>query len=143
MAKIRGCKKRSLHVILILGACLLAVCSRNPEERKQFYLGKADSYFQKGQYREAAIMYQNVIQIEPRFAQAHYQLALCYLRQSEWQRAYAEAMRTVELEPTNWKAHLTVGDLLLAARQYASAREHAEAVLKGEDDRVFFYNWPD
>jgi len=45
-------------------------------------------------------------------------------------RALQELRRTVELEPHNLKAQVSLGNLLLAAGEYQDARERAELVLK-------------
>jgi len=64
--------------------CLLAVvgflavltaCSHDPNVRKQKYLESGQRYYDKGAYREAEIQFQNAIQVDARFAEAHYRLA--------------------------------------------------------------------
>ena len=70
---------RSVSVRLLLACLLLAAvftgCSRDPNVRKQKYLDSGEKYFAEGKYHEAAIQFSNAIQIDSRFAQAHYQLA--------------------------------------------------------------------
>jgi len=56
-------------------------------------------YFQKGRYPEAIVQFQNAVQMDKRFASAHYQLAQCYLRQAEWSQAQIELLTAVELDP--------------------------------------------
>ena len=50
-------------------AALLTGCSRDPNVRKQKYLESGQRYFDKGQYREAEIQFQNAIQVDARFAE--------------------------------------------------------------------------
>src|SRR5229473_1927499 len=69
-------------LLLISAAAILVGCSHDPNVRKQKYLESGNKYFERGQYREAAIEYQNAIQIDKLYADAHYHLALCYLRES-------------------------------------------------------------
>jgi tetratricopeptide (TPR) repeat protein len=111
---------------------MLLGCSHDPNVRKQKYLESGNKYFERGRYREAAIEYENAIQIDKGFANAHHQLALCYLRQSIWNGAYQELTRTVELQPANAKAELELGNLLLAGKQYKQSQFWAETVL-GQD----------
>lgn len=120
-------------VLLILVSTAILGCSHDPNVRKQKYLESGNKYFERGKYREAAIEYQNAIQIDKRYADAHYQLALCYLRQSIWNGAYQELSRTVDLQPENAKAELELGNLLLAGKQFKQAQVWAETVL-GRDD---------
>src|ERR1700677_294418 len=106
-----------LPIIIVLAiASLLTGCSRDPNVRKQKYLESGDRYFAKGKYREAAIQYSNALQVDPRFAAAHYQLGETYLKLSDSQRAFQELSRTVDLAPDNYHAHVDLANLLITAR---------------------------
>src|ERR1700675_4750548 len=107
--------KLPIWVTFFVAIFLLTGCHRNPETEKRKYFDKGAAYFQQGKYREAAIMYQNAIQIDSRFADAHYALSQCLMKTSDIQHAYQELMRTVDIEPTNWKAQLALGNLFLVA----------------------------
>ena len=91
-------------------------CSRDPNVRKQKYLESGDRYFAKGKYREAAIQYSNAVQVDPRFAAAHYQLGETFLKLGDRYHAFPELSRTVELAPDNYRAHIDLANLLSAAR---------------------------
>jgi Tfp pilus assembly protein PilF len=65
-----------LFFILTLLTSLLTGCSRDPSVRKQKYFESGQRFFEKSKFREAAIQYSNAIQVDPRFADAHYRLAL-------------------------------------------------------------------
>ena len=71
-----------------------------------------------GKYPEAVIEYKNAIQIDPKLAQAHYDLAECYLKQANWRDAYEELGRTIGLEPNNRKAQIALGNLYLASGRF-------------------------
>jgi tetratricopeptide (TPR) repeat protein len=118
---------------LLLFATLLSVfitsCSRNPNIRKQKYLESGKKYYEKAKYREAAIQFSNALQVDPRFADAHYQLAQTYLKMGSYPAAYQELRRTVDLQPDNTRAQLDIGNLLLAGRQFDEAEKHAQGVL--------------
>ena len=108
--------KRSslLRLVLVLGfmAALFAACNRDPNVRKQKYFESGERYFSKGKYREAIIQYRNAAEVDGAFAPAHYQLAQSYLKLQDWQHAYTELARTVELQPENYKARLDLANLL-------------------------------
>jgi len=87
-------------------------------------------YFQKGRYPEAIIQFRNAVQVDNRFASAHYQLAQCYLRQAEWLQAQIELLTTVELDPRNSRAQLDLGRFMFEGRQFKHAKERAQLVLK-------------
>ncbi|MGD0163805.1 MAG: tetratricopeptide repeat protein [Candidatus Sulfotelmatobacter sp.] len=105
-----------LFLIGFLIPVLFTACSRDPNVRKQKYLESGDRYFEKGKYAEAAIQYSNAIQVDARFAQAHYQLGETYLKQGDASRAFQELSRTVDLSPDNYHAHIDLANLLVAVR---------------------------
>jgi tetratricopeptide (TPR) repeat protein len=111
---------RSVAVRLLLScsllACLLTGCSRDPNVRKQKYFDSGGRYFAEGKYREAIIQYSNAVQIDSRFAQAHYQLSQAYLKTGESNRAFQELTRTVELAPDNYRARTDLANLLVTVR---------------------------
>ena len=122
--------------ILIVLLFLSGGCSRSPNVRRQKYFDSGMQYFQKGRYQEAAIQLQNAIQIDKSFAQAHSELAQCYLRQKLWPLAYKELVITSELEPKNLQSQLDLGNFLFAARQFQDARNRAESILKDNPTEV-------
>src|SRR6516162_6709434 len=111
-----------LIFLLTLLAGLLTGCSRDPNVRKQKYFESGQRYFEKAKYREAAIQYSNALQVDPRFGQAHYHLALAYLRLGEPNRAFQELQRSVELEPANYAARVDMANMLIAAKFYKEAQ---------------------
>jgi tetratricopeptide (TPR) repeat protein len=84
--------------------------------RKQKYLDSGARYSAEGKYREASIQYLNAIQIDSRFAQAHYDLSQAYLKLGDTNRAFQELTRTVELAPDNYRAHTDLANLLVTVR---------------------------
>ena len=124
-------RPRLLLALLTLSIFLLS-CSRDPNVKKQKYFANGKSYFAKANYQAAAIAYLNAIQIDPQFAEAHYELAQTYVKLGVWKGAYAELMRCTELQPDNVAAHIELGNLLLAARNLDQAGQQAEIAL-GKD----------
>ncbi|MBZ5545977.1 MAG: hypothetical protein LAO07_20270 [Acidobacteriia bacterium] len=57
---------RILGLVLVAG--LLVGCARDPNVRKQRYLESGEQYLQQEKYREAAVQFQNALQVDPRFA---------------------------------------------------------------------------
>ncbi len=123
-------------VLIALLATSLASCTRDPNVKKQQFLKSGNEYFAKEKYREAAIQYLNAIKVDPRYAEAHYQLAQAYLKLQIYSGAYQELLRTVDLQPEHLKAHLDIGNLQLGARQFMEAQERAQLVLKKDPKNV-------
>ena len=111
---------RAITIRLLLFCCLLAAlctsCSRDPNVRKQKYFDSGEKYFAQGKYREAVIQYSNAVLIDPRFAQAHFQLSQTYLKLGDTSRAFQELSRSVELTPDNYRAHTDIANLLVTVR---------------------------
>ncbi|HLZ32393.1 MAG TPA: tetratricopeptide repeat protein, partial [Nitrospira sp.] len=104
----------------------------SPEAKKARHLERATSYFEKGQYQEANIEYRNVLQIDPKDADAHYRMALVYLKLGSLpnlQAAFVELNKTLELDKSNRNAQLKLGELYLIGDEPAKALEQAEIVL--------------
>ncbi|MGA7549090.1 MAG: tetratricopeptide repeat protein [Candidatus Sulfotelmatobacter sp.] len=100
-----------LFLVGFLITALFTGCSRDPNVRKQKFLESGDRYFDKGKYREAAIQYANALQVDSRFAQAHYKLGETYLKLGDGSRAVQELSRAVDLAPDNYPAHIDLANL--------------------------------
>lgn len=122
---------RFITVFIGLTASLVLVaCNRDPNVKKQRYFQSGKSYFEKGKYRESAIQFSNAIQVDPKFTEAHYELAQSYLHEQYWSNAYRELQRTVDLDPNNLKAQLDLCSLLIAARSDEEARAQIDKLLQ-------------
>jgi tetratricopeptide (TPR) repeat protein len=95
-------------------------CSRDPNIKKQKYLESGLSYFQQQKYREAEIQFRNAVQVDPRFAQAHYQLGETYLRLQDGYHAAEELTKAVELDPNIFAAQADLAKLLISSRDPAA-----------------------
>jgi tetratricopeptide (TPR) repeat protein len=122
-----------LQSLIFLILCF-AGCSRDPNVRKQKYLESGERYFAKAEYQAASIQFRNALQEDPQFPAAHYQLARTCLKLQEWDNAFQELQRTVELEPQNYPARLDLANLLLAAAQLKPAQEQLDLLLSREPD---------
>src|SRR5579862_8044932 len=103
-------------LLCLLIAVIFTGCSRDPNVRKQKYFASGEKYYAEGKYREAAIQYSNAVQIDTRFAQAHYKLSQTYLRLGDPSRASQELLRTLELASDNSAAHTDLANLLVTVR---------------------------
>src|SRR3979411_13830 len=120
-------------------AGLLTGCSRDPNVRKQKYLESGQRYFDKGQYREAEIQFENAIQVDSRFADAHYKLALAAMKLQQWPTAYQELLTTVQIQPEQYAAHLDMANLLILGRQFNDAKEHLDLLAQKQPDNPDVY----
>jgi tetratricopeptide (TPR) repeat protein len=113
--------------------CLIIIgsgCSADPNVKKQKYLESGNRYFEKAQYREAVIQFSNAVQVDPRFAAAHFRIAESYLKMKVWSDAYRELERTVELDPTNIKAEVDLAGMLIGSKAYDRAQQTLDSIFK-------------
>src|SRR6516164_11076567 len=122
-------RRSSLLVAVLGGAWILSGCTRHPNARKQAYYRAAVRYFAKGNYEAAAVELRNAIRIDPRYTDAHYEMARCDLKLGLLQQAYEELNSTIELDPQHWKAQIDIGNLLLTSGKGDDARQKAQLVL--------------
>src|ERR1700746_1164794 len=117
-----GSKSRCAVAAVCLVAALLTGCSRDPNVRKQKYVESGQRYYDKGQYREAEIQFENAIQVDSRFADAHYKLALAATKLQQWPTAYQELLTTVQIQPEHYAAHLDMANLLISSGHFNEAK---------------------
>ena len=123
--------------LLLVGFLIPALftgCTRDPNVRKQKFLESGNNFRDKGKLREAAIQYANAVQVDPRFAEAHYQLGETYLKLKDYNRAYVELSRTVDLVPDNFPAHVELANLLISARDLKQAQPHLDILREKQPD---------
>src|ERR1700738_1103170 len=117
----------ALALLFTLGLTL--GCHRDPNKVKQKYFESGKRYADEGKLKEASIQLQNALKVDHNFGDAHYELSKVYLKQGNVMPAYAELLRTVDLQPGNLPARVDLGNLLLAGRQPDKALEQANAIL--------------
>src|SRR3989441_300472 len=105
-------------------------CFRNPNVRKERFFEQGNRNFEQGKYPEALIFYGRALQLDPRFAEAHYKMAQCHMKQSSWAAAYQELQRTIDLQPENWPAQIDLGQILLAGGRAQEAKDRALLILR-------------
>jgi cellulose synthase operon protein C len=126
----------SIRLLLVgsLMAALLTGCTRDPNVRKQKFLESGNRYRDQGKFREAAIQYLNALQVDTRFAEAHYQLGETCLKLKNYNCAFEHLSRTLDLMPENYAARVDVANLLIAARQLKDAQPHLDILRKEQPD---------
>src|SRR6516164_8778273 len=123
-------KSLPVAAVCLLLSVSLSGCFRDPNVRKQKFVAEGDAYFKEGKYPEAQIDYARALQIDPQYAVAVYKSAQCSMRLGNWNGAYRELLRTVELDPLNLPAQLDLGKILLAGGKAQEAKDRALLVLK-------------
>lgn len=123
-----------LLLVASLIPALLIGCNRDPNVRKQKFMESGNRYRDNGKLREAAIQYANAVQVDPRFAEGHYELGETYLKLKDYNRAYSELSRTVELVPDNYQARVDLSNLLISAHDLKDAQPHLDYLREKQPD---------
>lgn len=129
---------RSVAVRLLLVGFLITAlftgCTRDPNVKKQNFLESGNRYRDAGKFREATVQYLNAIQVDPRFAEAHYQLGEICLKLKDYNCAFNHLSRTIELTPENYAARLHVANMLILNHQPKDAKPHLDILRKEQPD---------
>jgi tetratricopeptide (TPR) repeat protein len=135
----RGSGLQCVVAVVSVLAALLTGCSKNPNEKKQKYLESGQRYFDKGQYREAEIQFRNAVQVDPRFAEAHYWRSQVATKLGDGQTAVQELSTTIQIQPDHYKAQLDLANLMIRARHFSEAKEHIDVLLQKQPDNPEVY----
>ncbi len=119
---------------LFVAVVMFSGCHGDPNVRKQKYLESGKRYSAAGKYNEAVIQFSNALKIDKSFADGHYELAKTYMHMGQIRVAYSELLYTVTLQPSNYKARLDLGNLLLAGNKIQEAEAQAAAVKAAQPD---------
>lgn len=71
---------------------------------------KASKLFQEGKYQESIKLFEEIIEKIPDYAEAHYNLALCYVRINDFDNAIPHLEKAVELKPDMITAYDILGE---------------------------------
>ena len=82
-----------------------------------------------GQFAEAAREFKQALEGDPRNAQAHFDLALCYFRLRQLDEAIKELHAALALEPWYTRAEELLADIYLQKKDYAQTRVRLQHLL--------------
>ncbi len=112
---------RLIRVLAVVAIVLMALtsCNRDPNVAKKRYLESGNKYFDKGKYREAVLMYRDALQKDKRFGEAHYRLALAYLKMNNLQEGVRSLRRSLEFlgkdDADRWDAIIRLSGIFVTA----------------------------
>src|SRR5580704_11482339 len=125
---------RNRYLVSMVMALLIGIagCSKNPDAAKKKYLESGMKYMEQQKYDSAIIQFRKAIQIDPKYAEAHYELAEADLKLTHNQDAFREMSQVVELDPNHYKARVALGGMFLASGShfYPNAEEQARYVTE-------------
>ena len=124
-------KNARIYVAALAACCFLAACG-GKEERAKTHLEKGRTLFAEAEYDKAGVEIRNVLQIEPRSADAYHLSAQIWERRNEFQKAFAAYAKAVELAPDHLAAKARMGRYYLFGGAREKARQTADEILAAD-----------
>ncbi|WP_028585934.1 tetratricopeptide repeat protein [Desulfogranum mediterraneum] len=121
--------------VLIAFLALTAGCS-DPAKDKEVHFKKAMIYLDEDKPEAAIIELRNAIQIDPKFADARYQLGLLYLKSGDPRQAFGELQRAATLDPDNLDAKVKTAEFYLLSQQKEDSRRLIEEILGQDPENI-------
>ena len=125
------------HILITIIAIVALVGCGGAEERKAAYLEKARLSMEVGDLDKARIELKNVLQIDPKSAQAYFQLGDVYDRQKDYKKAFGNYSKAAELDTNNLEYHARIGTyMLIFSGDIDVAIEKRDLILGKDKDNI-------
>lgn len=118
-------------IVLVMVAMILSSCG-GAEGRKAKYLERGKGYLAQDNYEKAIIEFKNVLQIDPKYAEAYFLLGEAEEGRKNYQQAFGLYNKAIELNPDQLEARVHLGQFYLLSGNLANANEQIDAVLAKE-----------
>lgn len=130
----------TLFCLLLAAAIFLAGCT-NPEQNKAEHLAKGEAYLKDSKFQEASLEFRNAIQLDEKFAAAHWGLARAFEGLERFPEMLDELRKTVSYDANNLDARVKLGNYFLAGSRARSdivteAEKLAKEVLAKDPNHI-------
>jgi tetratricopeptide (TPR) repeat protein len=106
------------------------VLQKNPQDKHLHWLAGWWLLVDHNQSQRAAEMFEQVIQLDPKFPDAWNEAAYCYARMGNFDKAFADIKRYTELVPNEPNPQDTFAEISRMAGRFEDALQHYHASLK-------------
>ncbi len=106
----------------LLAALLLGACGFNPAVMRQRYVKSGNKYYDRGRYKEAALLYQHALDEDMRYGEAWYRMGLVDLKLGKDDSARGDFSRAVDLDPNNMDAMVHLAEMDIAVYAFDPER---------------------
>jgi tetratricopeptide (TPR) repeat protein len=120
----------SLLLITIAAAALLIGACTTPEKAKAQHVARGQALLKDKKFQEAALEFRSALQIDEKFADAHWGLAQVYEGLQRYQEAFDEMKTTAELDQNNLDVRVKLGNYYLMGGKDAASVSEAERLAK-------------
>ncbi len=119
----------------VCAGTLFVGCS-NPDREKREHFERGKAYVEQKAYKEAVLEFRTAVQLDEKFGEARYALALAYEKTGDFAQTLREMVRAADLLPDDAVLQLRAGRLLMAAGSHEDAATRAKKVLDRDPQNV-------
>jgi tetratricopeptide (TPR) repeat protein len=116
-------ERRVNHWLVRAGVCGFAICllfpsgcKRSPQDMRDRFMQRGERYFEKKDYRRAALEFQNASSQIPNDAEPHYKMAVALLAVGDYRTAIAHLIKATALNPKHIAAQTRLTQLMASSR---------------------------
>ena len=106
--------------IVIVAAVLIGACT-TPEKTKVQHMVRGQAFLKDKKFPEAALEFRNALQVDEKFADAHWGLANAYEGLQRYQEAFEEMKQAAELDANNLEVRVKLGNYYLVGGKQSAA----------------------
>jgi tetratricopeptide (TPR) repeat protein len=121
--------KNIVFVLFCLTLLFVSACA-DKEESIQKYFDRGMELFDQGNFTKARLEFKNVLQIDPKDANAYYMFGQIEEKDENWPKAYALFLRATELDPKHADAQVHLGTIFALAGETEKALAAADKALE-------------
>ncbi|MHB8473051.1 MAG: tetratricopeptide repeat protein [Gammaproteobacteria bacterium] len=121
-----------LRLFLVVAIATILLSCGGAEERKAKYLDRGKAYLADKNYEKATIEFKNVLQIDPKYAEAYFLMGETEEKKRDVAKAFGNYSKAVDLDPHHYRARIKLAKIYFSVGQIDKADEHINYVLKKE-----------
>jgi tetratricopeptide (TPR) repeat protein len=125
-------QRRIIRLALICLAAMVLLSCGGAEERKAKYMERAKTFLAENNYDKARVELKNVLQIDPKYAEAYFLMGQINEKKQEMREAFAAYSKAVELDPGQEQAREKLARFYLMSGAPDKAKEMTDYILKNK-----------
>ncbi len=128
-----------IKTTLVSAIAVALISCGGAEERKVKYLEKGKAYIEEQNFEKAKIEIKNVLQIDPKFAEAHYFMGQINEQEKEYRKAIGNYLKAIELDPEHNDAKIDLASIYILAgtdELVEKAKQNIREVKEAEPDNL-------
>lgn len=128
--------RKSLQICILATIAAALVACGGKEERLASHLKKGRELVERGEFEKARVELKNVLQIEPKTAEAYFLSGRIDEEQANFQRAFAAYSKALDADPDHVPSLARIGRIYVMGNDLAKAEEVIARIIKNKPDDV-------